>query len=344
MSFLNPLWLWGLSALLIPLAIHLWSKNKSIEIPFGSVQFLDETATRQARKIQLSEKGLLLLRSLMLIFLILLLAEWGWESEQPSENWIILGEEATLPQAYQTNGFKVFTETSLKDQNYVNQWHFLQDLSTLHPEIDSLLWINDFKGHEFWGAIPPLGFHLQLINSGWNAGQELKKPTQDTLNIELNGSSPALQAKLHNILETIELYTNQQLIFTSDSTQVADLSFDQQANQINPYQVIISDTLLVNYQINKAFPFARLYLKKDFILNPLAQHESVNIITEFIAQSHQPLWAISNFDQLQQSLDASYQSSKKAHVRIAGHAPLYIIFVLLLLLVERYISYRKANA
>ena len=43
MSFAHPLYLWTLLGLLVPIAIHLWSKKEAKTIKIGSVQLLSES-------------------------------------------------------------------------------------------------------------------------------------------------------------------------------------------------------------------------------------------------------------------------------------------------------------
>jgi hypothetical protein len=40
MAFLNPLYLWALLGLAIPVAIHLWSRKEGRTIKVGSIKFL----------------------------------------------------------------------------------------------------------------------------------------------------------------------------------------------------------------------------------------------------------------------------------------------------------------
>ncbi|WP_182859133.1 BatA domain-containing protein [Flagellimonas aequoris] len=74
----HPTYLWALLGLLVPLAIHLWSKKEAKTIKIGSVQLLDESNSRQSSSIQLNEWLLLLLRMLILALVLLLMAGPQW--------------------------------------------------------------------------------------------------------------------------------------------------------------------------------------------------------------------------------------------------------------------------
>lgn len=75
MSFINPIWLYGLLGLLVPIAIHLWSKKEGKTIKVGSIQFFPESETRQSSKLHLNEIFLLILRSVIVALLVMLIAQ-----------------------------------------------------------------------------------------------------------------------------------------------------------------------------------------------------------------------------------------------------------------------------
>jgi len=81
MVFANPSYLWALLGLLVPLAIHLWSKKEAKTIKIGSVQLLDESNSRQSSSIQLNEWFLLLLRMLIITLVVLLMAGPQWRTK-----------------------------------------------------------------------------------------------------------------------------------------------------------------------------------------------------------------------------------------------------------------------
>ena len=74
-TLLNPSYLWGLCALAIPIAIHLWSRKKVRTIKVGSTQFITETKSKQSNSIHLNEWWLLFLRCLIISTLVVILAE-----------------------------------------------------------------------------------------------------------------------------------------------------------------------------------------------------------------------------------------------------------------------------
>ncbi|WP_127139930.1 BatA domain-containing protein [Flagellimonas marinaquae] len=81
MVFANPTYLWALLGLLVPLAIHLWSKKEANTVKIGSIQLLDESDSRQSSSVQLNEWLLMLLRMLILALIVLLMAGPQWRTK-----------------------------------------------------------------------------------------------------------------------------------------------------------------------------------------------------------------------------------------------------------------------
>lgn len=75
MTFLNPTYLWALLGLLVPIAIHLWSKKEGKTIKIGSIELLRESESKQTSSIQPNELLLLLLRIFIIALVVFLLAE-----------------------------------------------------------------------------------------------------------------------------------------------------------------------------------------------------------------------------------------------------------------------------
>lgn len=74
MSFLNPSYLWALLGIVIPIAIHLWSKKEGKTIKIGSIKLLSEADSRQSSSISINEILLLAFRIAMISIVVLILA------------------------------------------------------------------------------------------------------------------------------------------------------------------------------------------------------------------------------------------------------------------------------
>jgi len=73
-SFLNPLFLFGLLAAAVPIVIHLFTRRRPRERPFPSLEFLAEVNQSEIRRLRLKQWLLLLLRTLAVAAIALAMA------------------------------------------------------------------------------------------------------------------------------------------------------------------------------------------------------------------------------------------------------------------------------
>ncbi len=74
-SFLSPLFLIGLSAVALPVIAHLISRKSGVKIKFSAVSFLLSSQGELAKKSRIKDFLLLVLRSLILVFLVLVFSK-----------------------------------------------------------------------------------------------------------------------------------------------------------------------------------------------------------------------------------------------------------------------------
>ncbi|MBO6830871.1 MAG: BatA domain-containing protein, partial [Muricauda sp.] len=138
--------------LLVPLAIHLWSKKEAKTVKIGSVQLLDESNSRQSSSIQLNEWLLLLLRMLILALIVLLMAgpQWRTKGNQQQVTYLVepsLANEPTLTPILDslqedasvrlfTSGFPEWDlDTDYQaEQETPNYWQLAQRLDSLQSD------------------------------------------------------------------------------------------------------------------------------------------------------------------------------------------------------------------
>ncbi len=102
LQLLYPIWLFGISGIIIPLLIHLWNVKKGKTLRIGSISLLGESSRQKARSLRLLDLLLLLLRCLLIIIASLLLAEPVWISTKNTDQqkgWILI-EEESFPETY----------------------------------------------------------------------------------------------------------------------------------------------------------------------------------------------------------------------------------------------------
>lgn len=168
-QFANPLWLWGLAGLIIPVAIHLLSRREGKTIPFGTLRFLDETPSSQFRGIRLNEILLLLVRSLCIIILVLFLS--GISIKDQSRTKILLIEDAItdisrvsgIIDSLTNAGYQAIKLSEHYDTNRqkLNYWAIAEDLS--HQPYESVVLAGTPLFNYFQGERVNLPEHVHWI-------------------------------------------------------------------------------------------------------------------------------------------------------------------------------------
>ncbi len=74
MTFANPIFLWGVLAVPLPILLHLFFRRRKARVPFSTLQFFQHRKRYLAHRRRLRELLLLLVRTLALLFLTLALA------------------------------------------------------------------------------------------------------------------------------------------------------------------------------------------------------------------------------------------------------------------------------
>lgn len=176
MGFANPSYLFALAGMIIPLAIHLWSKKEGRVIRVGSTQFLPEVESKKSSSIRINEILLLILRMLMIALLALILAEpftkATAEFEEKavfidpdlSQNENVLAVIDSLSQS----GYKVYWflpgfpsyETEIED-SIASYWHLIRDLETF--EASDLLVISNSWQSKLLGSRPMINRNISWL-------------------------------------------------------------------------------------------------------------------------------------------------------------------------------------
>lgn len=161
LQLLNPIWLFAIGGIAIPLIIHLWNIKKGKTLKVGSISLLGESSRQSAKSLKPIDLLLLFLRCLLLIILAFILSKPVWNdnnTEETNSGWILI-EEENSKEIY--NNFK--------------------------PEIDSLIGI----GYEFHYFEPE--FRAGKITEAFDESRSNKKnilPYWSLLNL-LNDKIPA---------------------------------------------------------------------------------------------------------------------------------------------------------
>lgn len=110
MTFLNPLLLWGLAAVSIPILIHIFNLKRTKKIEFSTLMFLKEIQQSKYKKIKLKQLLILLSRIAFIIFLVMMFAKpfdkgfLGSPGEKAKSSVLIIFDDSFSMQSRDKNG------------------------------------------------------------------------------------------------------------------------------------------------------------------------------------------------------------------------------------------------
>ncbi|MEL7002063.1 MAG: BatA domain-containing protein [Bacteroidota bacterium] len=181
MTFANPIFLWSMLGVLVPIAIHLWSKQESQVVLIGSIQLLEEQESVKSHRLSLNETTLLLLRILLITLLSLIISGPQFRPATPPEK----GNLAILITPYLANNadqyipieamnrasfigvFEVGLPEWNHDQTYkpkkINYWELMSQVERL--EEDSVIIISKQLLKNLNGKRPSTSKHITWMQS-----------------------------------------------------------------------------------------------------------------------------------------------------------------------------------
>jgi hypothetical protein len=124
MLFLNPLWLFAIAAVGIPVIIHLWNIKSGKTLKVGSITLISAAAKKSSRSLVINNKLLLAVRCLLLVLLALLLSMPVWRKHadgSKTKGWLLIPRE-DLTESYRK--FKPLVD-SLTRSGY--QFHYFNE-------------------------------------------------------------------------------------------------------------------------------------------------------------------------------------------------------------------------
>lgn len=123
-TLLQSIWMFAAAGIIVPVLIHFWNRKQGKTLKVGSISLLTESYKQQAKNIQLQDRLLLLLRSLLVVLLALILSGpvWKKELETGKEKGWVLMEQGHLAETYAR--FKPVID-SLIEQKY--EFHYFDE-------------------------------------------------------------------------------------------------------------------------------------------------------------------------------------------------------------------------
>jgi hypothetical protein len=231
MVFLNPLFLWTLLGLSVPIAIHFWSKKKVKTIKIGSTRFLTEMNPKQTSNVRLNEWVLLLMRTLIIALIALILAAPRMEIFNNERSITYLVEKSLLGSEKVNKILDTISDSEVRllepgfplladidflsiEQSVPNYWQLAQQMEAL--ETDSIVVLtrglqSGFKGMRPALSVPIHWLQIDEAQSSSSVVEAVKSKDQVVLTA-INSD----HAVLDYIKETYALNNN---MFTVDPEQ-----------------------------------------------------------------------------------------------------------------------------
>ena len=279
MFFANPMFLWALLGLAVPVAIHLWSKDEGKTIKVGSIANLRESENAQTKTLQLNEWLLLLLRMLAIALVVFILAEPFVKSKIKNQELVYLVEpellkidtfKASMDSLAESKTVKLFLEDfpeynaadSVKTVE-VNYWQLAQDFERL--KADSLVVYSQTLLNGFKGKRPEITENVNWV----------------TIDSSQNTAGTVALTQLQDSVEVLEVKsTKQQLRYKKsvrDFAAIQNLETDLEIQPLDTLQVytFAEDSLQTDLKFLKTgFEALSTYLKRPIAVTDIAPNES----------------------------------------------------------------------
>lgn len=225
LQLLNPVWLWAIAGIIVPVAIHLWHVKTGKTLKIGSIALLGESAKQSSRSFKITDLLLLLLRCLMLIVLALLLTAPFWQKQAKpikAKGWVLL-EKQPVKEVYAR--FKPEVDSLLK------AGFELHELDTSFKAIKSEEILKDTKRSQprpYWALLklleqqlpPKTPVYLFTTNQ-----QRYFKGKRPELNLDLHWKTYTPADSVSSWIQNAYLRPNDQISMIIGNSQPSGTSF-----------------------------------------------------------------------------------------------------------------------
>ena len=262
MAFTHSSYLWALWGLLIPIAIHLWSKKEAKTVKIGSIQLLQVSDSKQSSRLHLNELLLLVLRMLIVAILVLLMAEPHVKQKVKSSSITYLVEPSLLqhkalkkyvdsiPEKVRLlqSGLPTYTANTDSSLNTpISYWALNREIAEL-PSDSIVIFTKAYLTH-FKGKRPETYSHIHWI--------------------VLEDETP-----IHKNLMAIEGKTNLRLYNVSSSSKTTSINQEKLAKNDSSLDYALKDSVSVKKESMMHYP-----LKKEETIK-VAIHYTDSLETE----------------------------------------------------------------
>ncbi len=246
MTLLYPIHLWWLLLLVIPIAVHLFSKKNPTRIKVGTVKLLKQAESQSLRRIKIHEPFLLALRLLIVALLTVLIAspEMTCAHKASKSRWILVDpivsieeEESELQKGIDSlvkAGYEVrFLESKFPTElpkksktSAVDMWSLLAEADDVNQDTMAFYVVSPCRENSLQGKRPTLSRYLYWIETGTKENtwiEHVSQLSEDTLFVAI-GISSAYETRIEHLVvkvpDTAELILPIELLRQGDSIGV----------------------------------------------------------------------------------------------------------------------------
>ena len=160
MLFLNSIWLFAITALGIPVIIHLWNIKPGKTLKVGSISLISATAQKSSRSLKINNKLLFFVRCLLLTLLAIVLAVPVWQRHADMarvKGWLLIPDENTAESYRKFKPLVDSLTTAGYEFHYFNQGFVKADFHKIR--IDSSKTAPPKKAN-YWSLVTRLNQYL----------------------------------------------------------------------------------------------------------------------------------------------------------------------------------------
>lgn len=296
MSFAQPIYLWTLLGLLVPIAIHLWSKKEAKTIKIGSVQLLSESTSKQSSSIQLNEWWLLVLRMFIIGLITLVLAKPQWYASITNSSLTYIVEPELLKNDDFMSRFAdidtnqeirilcsnlplaILDEEFTRDEEFMDYWALAAETNAL--KTDSIVVFTNGYSKGLKGARPETNHNIKWIIL--ETSEVVIKPLivyKNENDFQLfSGKSSSLRSEISN--KQVVLGEDYALTTNSDSLLISNSKSEQKVPVVvqKPLEIALyyTDSLSTDKTyIEAALKALSKYLNRDIRVESMLDTEAI---------------------------------------------------------------------
>jgi Aerotolerance regulator N-terminal len=263
MQFTHPIFLWALTGLSIPLAIHLLSRKEGQVIKMGSLRHLRETSTQQFKGIKLNEFFLLALRSLLIILLVFLIS--GLHLADRNKKWVVVEKgveenplakkliDSLVAQNYELHWLQegLSRKNEFRKDEPINYWHAISQLQL--QELSQVFVLSYSYLEHAKGSRPASGENIQWITFPASENTFIADTIQLSDKIVIRqGHSQADRTSFETALSSNTVTSTVSIKQLKSITIVNDKKYEREKIILKASLLAIAKTLPVNFIIEEA--------------------------------------------------------------------------------------------